>query len=336
VHPAVLAIAVIAAASTTPFAAAMDSSGIRIAAFGAPELSVQPLPRPAAGPGELLLRVHAAGVNPVDAPVIAGETRGFIDVALPHVPGYDVSGVVEAAGEGVAGFAPGDEVFAMLHLTRGGAWATHARVRVDEAARKPALLSHPQAAALPLVALTAWQAFETARLVAGQTVLIHGGAGGVGSVAVQIAKARGARVIATASAAHLEFVRSLGADVVVDYRNERFEDSAIGVDMVLDPIGGDTQTRSLGVLKDGGTLVSLVGLGQAANEAPRGIRAFGILVRPDAGQLREIAALVDAGKLHPEVAAVLPLADATKALERLATGGLRGKIVLQVVSDGSD
>jgi NADPH:quinone reductase-like Zn-dependent oxidoreductase len=334
---AALGLAVAAATALIPLAYAADTTpGIRISTFGAQELRVEPLPRPSAGPGELLLRVHAAGVNPVDALVIAGDTRGFIDVELPHVPGYDVSGVVEAVGEGVDGFAPGDEAFALLHITRGGAYAGHARVLASEAAPKPGRLSHRQAAALPLVALTAWQAFEKAGLGAGQTVLIHGGAGGVGSTAVQIAKARGARVIATASASNLDFVRGLGADVVVDYRSERFEDVADGVDMVLDPIGGETQVRSLAVLKDGGTLVSLVGLGDAARTPPRGIRAVSILVQPDAAQLREVARLVEAGALQPEVSLVLPLADASKAHERLRAGGLRGKIVLEVLEADSE
>jgi NADPH:quinone reductase-like Zn-dependent oxidoreductase len=239
---------------------------------------------------------------------------------------------VESTGPDAARFEPGDEVFAMLALTRGGAYAPYAIVKVEEAARKPAGLSHVEAASLPLVALTAWQAlFDTAGLGQGQTVLIHGGAGGVGSVAIQLAKASGARVITTASAGNHDLVRSLGADVAIDYRNQRFEDVASEVDVVLDTIGGETQVRSLDVLKDGGMLVSLVGLGQAARTPPRDIRAVSILVQPNAVQLTEIAALVDAGKLRPEVSLTLPLAQAADAHRQIETGRTRGKVVLQAV-----
>jgi NADPH:quinone reductase-like Zn-dependent oxidoreductase len=270
-------------------------------------------------------------VNPVDALIRRGHAAGFIDVALPYVPGFDVSGQVVAVGDGVVGFAVGDPVFAMLDLKRGGAYAEHAIVKVDEAARKPERLSHLEAAALPLVSLTAWQALvETAELGPDQTVLIHGGAGGVGSVAIQIARARGARVITTASAGNHEFVRALGADVAVDYRSERFEDVATAVDVVLDPIGGQTQARSLQVLKDGGILVSLVGLGEAARTPPRGIRTVGLLVRPDAKQLAGIAALVESGALTPTVSLVLPLAQADAAHRQIETGHTRGKVVLQI------
>jgi NADPH:quinone reductase-like Zn-dependent oxidoreductase len=310
---------------------------IRMAGFGTVDvLELATVPRPVPASGELLLRVHAAAVNPIDAHIRRGYTAGFIDIELPYVPGFDVSGVVEAVGEGVVGFAVGDPVFAMLDLKRGGAYAEYAIVKVGEAARKPESISHVEAAALPLVALTAWQAlFDTAQLASGQTVLIHGGSGGVGSVAVQLAKERGARVITTASAGNHDFVRSLGADVAVDYRSERFEDVAKDVDVVLDTVGGATQERSLQVLKDGGVLVSLVGLGQAARTPPRDIRAVGILVHPDTAQLGAIAALVDRGQLKPEVSRVLALAAADEAHRQIETGHTRGKVVLQISAPGN-
>jgi NADPH:quinone reductase-like Zn-dependent oxidoreductase len=332
---AVLGLAVFASALAPAGARGDAMDAIRFDEFGPLEVLAEVrLPRPVAGDGELLLRVHAAGVNPVDALIRGGQTVGFIDVERPHVPGFDVSGVVEAVGAGVVGFAAGDEVFAMLALGRGGGYAQYAVVEAGEAARKPAGLSHVEAASLPLVSLTAWQALiDTAGLQPGQTVLIHGGSGGVGSVAVQLAKAHGARVITTASAGNHEFVRALGADVAVDYRNERFEDVASEVDVVLDLIGGQTQARSLAVLRDGGVLVSLVGLGREARSPPRGIRAVSILVRPDGRQLERIAALVEAGKLRPEVSQVLPLARAIDAHRQIETGHTRGKVVLQVGLD---
>ncbi|HRQ64123.1 MAG TPA: NADP-dependent oxidoreductase [Xanthomonadaceae bacterium] len=306
---------------------------IRMTEFGGVEvLDIASMPRPVPASGELLIRVHAAAVNPVDAHIRRGYAAGFIDVEMPYVPGFDVSGVVAAVGEGIDGFAVGDPIFAMLDLNRGGAYAEYAIVKAGEAARKPESIGHVEAAALPLVTLTAWQAlFDTAQLVSGQTVLIHGGSGGVGSVAIQLAKERGARVITTASLGNHDFARSLGADVVVDYRSERFEDVAKDVDVVLDTVGGPTQERSLQVLKNGGVLVSLVGLGESARTPPRDIRAIGILVRPDAAQLGMIAALVDRGQLKPEVSMVLPVEQVDEAHRQIETGHTRGKVVLQIL-----
>jgi NADPH:quinone reductase-like Zn-dependent oxidoreductase len=308
-------------------------AAVSITAFGGPEvLQVRQVPRPVAGPGELLVEVRAAGVNPVDTGVRAGQSQGIANARLPYIPGYDVSGIVVAVGDGVTRFAPGDEVFAMLHLRRGGAYAEYAIVRDDEAARKPARATHAEAASLPLVALTAWQAlFDTADLQPGQTVLIHAGAGGVGSVAIQLAKSRGARVIATASERNHDFLRSLGADVVIDYTTQRFEEVAREVDVVLDPIGGETQARSLGTLRQGGVLVGLMGLGQAGRAAQH-VRATAILVDPDTAALARIAQLVDAGDVRPIVSHLLPLAQAPEAHRQSETGRTRGKIVLAVSS----
>jgi NADPH:quinone reductase-like Zn-dependent oxidoreductase len=309
---------------------------VRISEFGGPDvLRLEEAPRPAPGPGELLVQVHAAAVNPVDTGVRAGQAQSIAHARLPYIPGYDLSGVVAEVGEGVTRFSPGDEVFAMLHLRRGGAYAEYAIVKDAEAAVKPARVSHVEAASLPLVALTAWQAlFDTAELQAGETVLIHAGAGGVGSIAVQLAKWRGATVIATASERNHEFLRSLGVDVVIDYRTQRFEDVARDVDVVLDPIGGETQVRSLGTLRDGGRLVGLMGLTSAARSPNRGIRATAILVDPDSAQLRRIAELVDADHARPIVSHVLSLDQAPDAHRQSETGRTRGKIVLEVRDGG--
>jgi NADPH:quinone reductase-like Zn-dependent oxidoreductase len=308
-------------------------SAVRISEPGGVEvLRRVEMPTPVPGVGELLVRVHAAGVNPVDTQ-IRQDPRGWAE--LPYVPGFDLSGVVAAVGPDVTRFAPGDEIFAMLHLERGGSYAEYAIVREAEAAAKPSALSHNEAASLPLVALTAWQAlFGTADLQPGQTVLIHAGAGGVGTMAVQLARWRGARVIATASEHNHEFLRSLGADVVVDYRTQRFEDSARDVDVVLDPIGGDTQARSLSTLREGGILVSLVGLGRQARTPEHNVRTAAILVEPDADQLARIAALIESGDLRPIVSHLLPLDQVAEAHRQSETGRTRGKIVLEVRPGG--
>lgn len=305
---------------------------VTVREFGPPQvLRVEQVPRPEPGEGELLVRVRASGVNPVDAGVRSGRARAMVGAELPWVPGFDVSGVVAEVGPGVTGFAAGDEVFAMIDLRRGGGYAEYAIVRQEEAAPKPARATFREAAALPLVALTSWQALvDNADLQEGDVVLIHGGSGGVGSVAVQLAKARGATVIATASAHNQAFLQELGADVAVDYRNQRFEDVARDVDVVLDPIGGETQVRSLEVLRDGGTLVALLGLTPEARDPPRGIRVRTMLVHPDADQLRRIADLVDGGRLKPVVSQIFPPERAAEAHEQIETGHTRGKIVLEM------
>jgi NADPH:quinone reductase-like Zn-dependent oxidoreductase len=302
-------------------------NAVQIHSFGGPEvLRVERVTRPEPGPGELLVRVYAASVNPVDTYTRAGETTGFTGVKVPYIPGFDVSGVVEATGDGVKSFRKGDAVFAMLDLTRGGGYAEYAIVRESEAAPKPKKLTHEQAAAVPLTALTAWQAlFDTANLEKGQTVLIHAGAGGVGTMAIQLAKWKGAKVIATASAANHDYLKQLGADVVIDYRTQKFEELARDVDVVLDPVGGDTQARSVGVLKNGGTLVSIVGLGGAARRSTA-IKARAILVKPDGATLARIGELVT-----PTVSHTFTLAQVQDAHVQSETGRTRGKIVLRVL-----
>ena len=320
------------AVSAATIAQPATMRAVEIREFGGPEvLQVRDIPVPVPAAGEILLRVHAAAVNPVDTSIRAGRASGLSGAVIPYVPGFDVSGEVAATGPGVTRFDIGDEVFAMLSLRRGGGYGEYAVVKEDEAAVKPSGVSHGEAASLPLVALTAWQAlFETAGLEQGQTILIHAGAGGVGSVAVQLARWRGARIVATASDYNHQFLTELGVDIAVDYRTRRFEDFVDQVDVVLDSIGGDTQRRSLAILRQGGILVSIVGLTPEGRNPPPGINATSILVSPDAGQLGMIGELVDSGEIRPIVSHRFPLAQAAAAHEQSETGRTRGKIILEI------
>lgn len=306
---------------------------VRIHNYGGPDgLKYEEAPRPEPGPGEVLIRVHAAGVNPVDWKIREGYLKAMLHHSLPLIPGWDVSGVVEATGPGVARLKPGDEVYSRPDLARDGAYAEFMVVREAEVALKPKTVDHIHAAAIPLAALTAWQSlFDAAGLGAGQKVLIHAAAGGVGSFAVQLAKWKEAHVIGTASKDNHEFLRDLGADEVIDYRTTRFEDVVREADVVFDTMGGDTQKRSWGVLKKGGILVCILGQPSAAEAAAHGVRQASVFVQPDAGQLDELAKLVDSGKLGAVVETVLPLSEARRAQELSQTGHTRGKIVLRVV-----
>ncbi|MFJ5997221.1 NADP-dependent oxidoreductase [Streptomyces sp. NPDC092370] len=285
---------------------------------------------PAPKPNEVLVRVRAAGVNPTDWKHRA--TGGFLGEP-PFVLGWDVSGVVEAVGIGVVAFAPGDEVFGMLPYPYGhGSHAAYVIAPVRSLVRKPAGIDHTQAGALPLVSLTAWQALtEHADLRPGQRVLIHAAAGGVGHVAVQIAKARGAYVIGTASAGKHDFLRGIGVDETVDYRETDVTEAVKDVDVVLDTIGGDTSLRSLRVLRHGGVLVSILpgGPDDLYEEAERlGVRALRMLVDADRSGMAAVAELVAAGKLRATIAGTFPLADAAEAHALGDTGRTTGKLVL--------
>jgi NADPH:quinone reductase-like Zn-dependent oxidoreductase len=301
--------------------------------LGGPEVlrEVQ-LERPEPRPNEVLVRVRAAGVNPTDWKHRAN--GGFLGEP-PFVLGWDVSGVVEAVGIGVAAFRPGDEVFGMLSYPFGhGSHAEYVTAPARAFTHKPAGIDHVQAGALPLVSLTAWQALvERADLREGQRVLIHAAAGGVGHVAVQIAKARGAHVIGTASAGKHEFLRSLGADETVDYRETDITEAVKDVDVVLDTIGGETSLRSLRVLRPGGIVVSIlpVGSDEFFEEAERlGVRAVRMLVDADRADMREIAGLIESGRLRATIERTFPLADAAQAHELGETGRTTGKLVLVV------
>lgn len=310
---------------------------VRIHEFGPPEvLRLEQAPKPAIDQGEMLVRVFAASVNPIDWRIRSGQARGLAGAALPYIPGFDVCGVVEQVAPDVAGFKPGDEIYAMIDLRRGGCYAEYVTVREDEAALKPVKATFVEAAAVPLVTLTAWQAlFDTARLEKGQTILIHGGAGGVGSMAVQLARWKGARVIATATQQNHDFLRQIGADEVIDYRTQKFEDIVRDADVVLDTVGGDTTDRSLAVLKKGGILVTIAGRPPVQKAEELGLRARSILVHPSPQQLQQIARLVDEGQIRPIVSHVFPLSEAAKAHAQSETRHTRGKIVLQVVADAA-
>jgi NADPH:quinone reductase-like Zn-dependent oxidoreductase len=322
-------LAIIALLAPATAESAQQMLAIRIHEFGGPEvLKLESAPRPAPGAGEMLVRVHAAGVNPIDWRIRAGPGLG---TKLPYIPGFDVSGVVEEVGANVNKFKKSDEIFAMLDLRRGGAYAEYTIVKPEEAALKPAKMSQTDAASIPLVSLTAWEAlFDTAKLDKRQIVLIHGGSGGVGSMAVQLAKWKGATVFATASQENQEFLKSLGADVTIDYRNQKFEEIAKNVDVVLDTIGGDTQARSWQTLAKGGILVSIVGGASRSKPKDLDVRAADILVHPSSDELSQIARLLDDGVIHPVVTQVLPLADAPKAHQMSETRHTRGKIVLEI------
>ncbi|MFJ8591859.1 NADP-dependent oxidoreductase [Streptomyces sp. NPDC093598] len=299
--------------------------------LGGPEvLKEVEIERPVPRPNEVLVRVRAAGVNPTDWKHRA--TGGFLGEP-PFVLGWDVSGVVEAVGIGVVAFAPGDEVFGMLPYPYGhGSHAEYVIAPVRALARKPAGVDHTQAGALPLVSLTAWQALtEHAQLQPGQRVLIHAAAGGVGHVAVQIAKARGAYVIGTASAGKHGFLRDIGVDETIDYRETDFTETVKDADVVLDTIGGDNSLRSLRVLRPGGVLVSILpgGSDDLYEEAERlGVRALRMLVDADRGGMEAIAELVEAGKLRATIAGTFPLAGAAEAHALGDTGRTTGKLVL--------
>jgi len=304
---------------------------IQYRAYGASSvLEPVELPVPVPEAGEVLVKVDAAAVNTIDWENRREALTGFAP-HLPVVPGYDLAGEVVALGRGVGDHAVGERVFAMLPLDSPRAYAEYVRVPVAVLARQPRGVDAIHAAAVPLVALTAWQAlFEAGGLRAGQTVLIHGASGGVGHIAVQLARHAGARVIGTSSAANLAFVRSLGADQAIDYRAQRFEDVVRDVDLVFDTVGGETLARSYQVVRAGGTVVSIAGRIDAGAVAARGIHGKHVLVRPDASQLAQIAALLEQGALRPEIDTVYPLRDAARAHDKSETRHLRGRLVLQV------
>lgn len=295
-------------------------------------LVVEDAPVPSLGPGDVLVRVHASGVSPGE--LDWGGTWRHHDGTPrtpPIIPGHEVAGVVEAVAPDAAGITVGDEVFGYIDSQRDGADAEFVAVRVDELAAKPATATHAEAAAVPLSGLTAWQAlFDHGDLAPGQRVLVHGGAGGVGSYAVQFARWRGAHVTATASARDADFVLGLGADEVIDYRTQRFEDSVGDIDLVFDTVGGDAWERSWDVLGPRGRLVSIAVPRPPDREPVDDRRAVWFIVRPDRGQLIEIGRLIDAGHVRPIVSAELSLADGPEAYGATRQRGGPGKVVLLV------
>jgi NADPH:quinone reductase-like Zn-dependent oxidoreductase len=310
--------------------------------YGSPEVLAEiEVPRPDPGLSEVLVAVRAAGVNPTDW---GNRAQPRTIQRLPLVLGWDVSGVVEAVGVGVTIFKPGDEVFGMLPYPDGvGSHAEYVKAPARSFVHKPSGIDHVQAGALPLASLTAYQALvDTADIQPGQRVLIHAAAGGVGHLAMQIAKSRGAYVIGTASAGKHDFLRSLGADEVIDYHEVDIAEALRDVDVVLDPISYDaaSRARSVSVLRPGGILVTLLPVPVAPEElaaiAQRGVRFEFLLVEADHGGMQAIASLVESGALRAHIAATFPLAEAAKAHALGETGRTTGKIVLTVGEDADD
>jgi len=305
----------------------------RVLHFGPPSvITNDELPRPRPGAGQLLVHVRAAGVGPWDA--LVREGKSDLHQPLPLILGSELSGVVEAVGAEVSGFKASDEVYGATNEQFTGAYTEYALSSAKMMALKPKSLNFIEAASTPVVTVTAWQMlFDYARVAAGQTVLIHGAAGNVGAYAVQLAKQAGLHVVATAASADLDYVRGLGAERVVDYKKERFDESLSGLDVVLDTVGGDTQQRSLRVLRPGGILVSVVSPVSEAAQKQYGIRAAFFYVDITTARLNKITELFDNGKLVTDVGTVLPLAEARVAHEMLAGAPhKRGKIVLKVAA----
>ena len=308
---------------------------VRIYGYGeADVLAYEDAPRPTPGEGEVLIRVYATTVNPFDCWVHRGYVDSYFHYTFPLVMGTDVAGVIEEVGLGVLDFSPGDPVYARTGVYKDGANAEYALAAAFEVARKPESLDFLHAAAVPHAALVAWQAlYELADLRQGQTVLIHGAAGGVGHMAVQLARLRGAKVIGTASI-NLDFLKELRVDEIIDYSKVAFEEVVKDVDVVLDLVGtnNDTQARSWKVLKPGGILVSTVQFPSQETAEAHGVRCAMVATTPPIGPtLATIAKMIDDGQLTPHVSTILPLQEIQTAHKLLEAHHTHGKIVLEVV-----
>ena len=308
---------------------------------GQDRLTLADVPAPEPGSGEVLIRVKAAGVNPVDTKIREGRLALRLPHRFPLIIGWDAAGVVEATGPGVTAFKPGDDVYAYCRkpVVQFGAYAEYIVLPVQSVARKPSTLSFEEAASVPLAALTAYQSlFEAVNLHNGETILIQAAAGGVGGFAVQLAALQGAYVIGTARGSNHEYVLNLGADRVIDYTTDEFrsvirKDFPDGIDAVFDTIGGDATFAALEVVKHCGCMVSIAMPKDAAVEEKireKNIRYEYVFVRPDAGQLEKLATLIDAGKIGTHLSAVLPLEQAARAHSLIESGHTKGKIVLTI------
>ncbi len=292
-------------------------------------LSYEEAPMPVLEPDDVLIRGVAAAVNPVDWKIREGYLRQMIPYDLPLTLGWDVSGVVEDVGARVSRFKVGDPVFSRPDIQRNGTYAEFVAVRESEVAPKPQRVSHVEAASLPLAGITAWTSlFKAGGVQSGQRVLIHAASGGVGSLAVQLAKERGAWVAATTSGRNSDFVKSLGADEVVDYQKVRFSEVLRDMDMVFDTLGGEVQEESWKVLKPGGILVSVISPPPEDRAKELGVRSAFVFIQPDAEILKEMADLLDKGRIRPVVGAEFSLQDVVKAHRLSQSGHSVGKIAL--------
>jgi NADPH:quinone reductase-like Zn-dependent oxidoreductase len=306
---------------------------VRIHEFGGPEvLKYEDAPKPTPAADEVLIKVHASGVNPIDLKIRAGHAKGKFPVNFPLILGWDFSGEIEEVGSDIMNFRKGDEVYGRPDPTRDGTYAEYVAVKANEISLKPKSIDHDKAAAVPLAGLTAWQAlFDHGKLETGQKVLIHGASGGVGTYAVQFAKWKDAYVIGTASSDNKDFLIDLGANEVIDYKKEKFEDKLKDIDVVIDLIGGDTQKRSLKVIKKGGRLITTVAPEYKDEAKAKDIQLENFMAQSDPEDLEQIASLIDSGKVKPVIAKILPLKQAAEAQKLIEEGHPRGKIVLQVI-----
>jgi len=305
---------------------------IQIHHYGGKEvLQYEECPMPDISEQQVLIKVIATSVNPVDWKIREGYLKEIIDYPLPFIPGWDVAGIVEKVGKQVTKFSLGDAVYSRPDIAKNGSYAEYIAVDADEVAKKPTTLSFIESASLPLTGITAWEMlFTAANLQAGQTVLIHGGSGGVGSLAVQLAKHKDAKVISTTSEKNRAFVASLGADEIIDYTSVDFKTVVKDVDAVIDTIGGQVQQDSFEVLKPGGVLVSIVEVPDQEKAAQMNIRPEFVMIEPNAKILEQLSELVDQGHVRPIIAAEFSLKDISKAHELSQTGRARGKIVIHV------
>jgi NADPH:quinone reductase-like Zn-dependent oxidoreductase len=304
---------------------------IQVNEYGGPEqLKVVDVPKPTAHQGQVVVRVHAASFNPVDAKQVSGKMREVFPLTFPFIPGFDFSGVIDSVAENISGYQPGNLVYG---TSNGGAYAEFVAVEVNKISPKPRNLSHVEAASFGVVAQTALQALDHAHLEADQTILIHGASGAVGSAAVQLAKVRDARVIASGSTASLDRLRSYGADQVFDYKTTPFESVASNVDAVLDTVGGEIQQRSYAVLKPGGYLITITQPPSPAEAQKHGVHALFFSTDSSADTLQRLTPLIEAGQLKPHVAQTYPLNAASQAWQDIATNHIQGKVVFAVVPE---
>lgn len=305
---------------------------IQIHQFGGPEeLKYEEAETPKINPDDVLIKVFATSINPVDWKVREGEMKQM-KFTFPLILGWDVSGEITEVGSDVKDFEVGQEVYSRPDLTRNGTYAEYVAVKANIIAEKPSSISHVEAATIPLAGLTAWQGiFDHGKLEAGQKILIHGASGGVGTLAVQLAKWKGAYVIGTASENNIDFLKELGADEVIDYHHQQFEKMLQNIDVVLDTIGGETQKKSIEVLKPGGILVSTVGVQDEEAFKPKNIQAVQFMAQSYPEQLKQMADLIDSGKLKPIIDQVFPLEEIENAQKLNEEGHTRGKIAIKVI-----